>query len=456
MKTDTIAAIASGLTHAGIGIIRISGPEAIAVADRVVHIKGKKLQDVSTHTVNYGFVYDGENKLDEAIILVMRAPHSFTAEDTVEIQCHGGPWVMKCILESVVHHGARLAEPGEFTRRAFLNGRIDLSQAEAVMGMIQAQNDYARDASLKQLQGNISRKIRELREQLLHEMAYIEAALDDPEHISLEGYTEKIDEKLDNLLIQIQELIRTAENGKILTEGIRTVILGRPNAGKSSLLNRLLGEERAIVTDIAGTTRDTLEERIQLGGFTLRLIDTAGIHSTENPIEKIGVERAREQARQADLLLYVVDSSQKLEKSDQEILELLQGRRSLILLNKMDLPSVIEKEDLEKRTGQPVLSLSAREGTGIDELKTAIENLFDLGEIGKNQQVTITNMRHKEALEEAENSLLLVKQSVEAGMPEDLYTIDLMNAYESLGRIVGEAVEDDLVDKIFREFCMGK
>ncbi len=456
MKTDTIAAIASGLTHAGIGIIRISGPEAIDVADQVVHMKGKKLTSVSTHTVHYGFIYDGEKKLDEAVILVMKAPHSYTAEDTVEIQCHGGPWVMKCILEAVVHHGARLAEPGEFTRRAFLHGRIDLSQAEAVMGMIQAQNEYARDTSLKQLQGDVSRKIHELREQLLHEMAYIEAALDDPEHISLDGYASEMEKKLDLILSQILELIRTAENGKILTEGIRTVILGRPNAGKSSLLNRLLGEERAIVTDIAGTTRDTLEERIQLGGFTLRLIDTAGIHNTENPIEKIGVERAKEQARQADLILYVVDSSQTLDKEDQEILQSLQGRRSLILLNKMDLPSVIEKEDLEKMTGQSVLLLSAKEGSGIEELKTAIENLFDLGEIGKNEQVTITNVRHKAALEEARDSLLLVKQSIEAGMPEDLYTIDLMNAYESLGRIVGEAVEDDLIDKIFKDFCMGK
>lgn len=456
MKTDTIAAIASGLSHGGIGIIRISGSEAIDVADRIVHMKGKTLRDVSTHTVQYGFVYDEKNKLDEAIILVMKAPHSYTAEDVVEIQCHGGPLVMKRILEAVIRHGARLAEAGEFTRRAFLNGRIDLSQAEAVMGIIQAENEYARDASLRQLQGDVSRKIRALREQMLHEMAYIEAALDDPEHLSLDGYAAEIEEKLEIILSQIQELIRTAENGKILTEGIRTVILGRPNAGKSSLLNRLLGEERAIVTDIAGTTRDTLEERIQLGGFTLRLIDTAGLRSTENPIEKIGVERAREQARQADLLLYVIDSSQRLEEIDQEILELLQEHRSLILLNKMDLPSVIEKEELERMTGQPVLLLSAREGTGIEELKTAIEDLFDLGEIGKNQQVTITNLRHKEALEEARESLLLVKQSIESGMPEDLYTIDLMNAYESLGRIIGEAVEEDLIDKIFKEFCMGK
>ncbi|MDD6211829.1 MAG: tRNA uridine-5-carboxymethylaminomethyl(34) synthesis GTPase MnmE [Clostridiales bacterium] len=456
MKTDTIAAIASGLTHAGIGIIRISGECAIEITDRIFRMKDKKLKDQKSHTVHYGFIYDEEVQLDEVIVVLMRGPKSFTAEDVVEIQCHGGPWIMKRILEAVIKNGARIAEPGEFTKRAFLNGRIDLSQAEAVMSLIQSQNNFAQKASMDQLKGNVSGKIKELREKILYEIAFIEAALDDPEHISLDGYSDKLMDILNPIIEQVAELIRTADNGKMLSEGIKTVILGKPNAGKSSLLNQLVGEDRAIVTDIEGTTRDVLEETIRLNGISLRLIDTAGIRDTDDKIEQIGVEKAKEQAHKADLIIYVVDSSKQLDENDKQIMEILKGKKSLILMNKIDLTANITSDELEKLTDCPVICISAKEGTGISQLEKAIEDMFDVGSIGKEQQITITNVRHKTALMEAEESLLMVRESMEMGMTEDLFTIDLMNAYEALGRIIGESVEDDLVNEIFSKFCMGK
>ncbi|WP_434310411.1 tRNA uridine-5-carboxymethylaminomethyl(34) synthesis GTPase MnmE [Hominifimenecus sp. rT4P-3] len=456
MAADTIAAIASGLTYGGIGIIRISGDQAFLVGDAVVRLKGKTLSEAKSHTVHYGFVYEKDEPVDEILAVVMRGPHSFTGEDTVEIQCHGGPLVMKKILETVIGHGARLAEPGEFSKRAFLNGRLDLSQAEAVMELIEAQNEFARKASLEQLNGAVSQKIRKLREQILYQLAFIEAALDDPEHISTEGYREKLKEMLEPLKKEIQDLIEGAEKGKILSDGIRTVILGRPNAGKSSLLNLLTGEERAIVTEIEGTTRDTLEENIRIGGISLRLIDTAGIRNTEDQVEKIGVERAREQAEKADLLLYVVDSSKPLDQNDREILSLLKGRKAIILLNKSDLGSVLAVEEMESMAGYPAIPFSAKEGIGKEKLERSIVELFDAGSIGKNQQVTVTNVRHKEALMHAFDSLKLVEDSICQGMPEDFFSIDLMDAYRELGLILGEEVEDDLVNEIFSKFCMGK
>lgn len=456
MKTDTIAAIASGLIHSGIGIIRISGGSALETADKVFHKKGCRLADQPSHTIHYGFVYDEEEKLDEVMAVVMRAPKSYTGEDTVEIQCHGGPWLMKRILQSILRHGARLAEPGEFTKRAFLNGRIDLSQAEAVMGMIQAQNDFAKNASLSQLSGRLSEAVRDMRAKILYETAYVEAALDDPEHISLDGYEKRLADVLYPMIEQIRELIRTADNGIILAEGLRTVILGRPNAGKSTLLNQLVGEERAIVTDIAGTTRDTLEENIRIGGINLRLIDTAGIRKTEDRIEQIGVDRAMSKAKEADLLIYVVDSSDTLDESDDAIIRLLRGRKAFVLMNKTDLPSCVDQKELERKTGKPVICISAKEGTGISKLKSAIEEMFDLGEIGQEGQITITNIRHKEALVAALESLQMVRESLENHMPEDFYTIDMMDAYAALGQIIGESVGEDLVNEIFGKFCMGK
>lgn len=456
MAADTITAIASGLTYGGIGVIRISGEQAFSVGDQVVRLKGKTLTGSKSHTVHYGFVYDGEEPVDEVLAVVMRGPHSFTGEDTVEIQCHGGPLIMKKILETVVKNGARLAEPGEFSKRAFLSGRLDLSQAEAVMNLIEAQNEFARKASLEQLNGAVSRKVKELREQILYQIAFIEAALDDPEHISTEGYREKLKLLLNPLIHEVQNLIEGAEKGKILSDGIRTVILGRPNAGKSSLLNLLVGEERAIVTEIAGTTRDTLEENVRVGGISLRLIDTAGIRQTDDRVEKIGVERAREQAGKADLIIYVVDSSEPLDENDREILSLLKGKKGLILLNKSDLTPVLTAEEMERAAGQPVIPFSAREGTGREELEKQILDLFDVGSIGTDYQVSITNLRHKEALIRARKSLELVGRSIEEEMPEDFYSIDLMDSYRELGLILGEEVEDDLVNEIFSKFCMGK
>lgn len=458
MKKDTIAAIATAMTDSGIGIVRISGEEAIGVADRVFRSKNgkKKLADVASHTVHYGMVYDGEEMIDEVLVLVLRGPHSYTAEDTVEIDCHGGVLVMKRILETVLKNGARAAEAGEFTKRAFLNGRIDLAQAEAVMDLIQAKNEYALQASVSQLKGSVSQKIRGLREDILYQIAYIESALDDPEHISLDGYAQTLLGVLEPMIDELKKMIDSADDGKIMTEGIRTVILGKPNAGKSSLMNVLVGEERAIVTEIAGTTRDTVEEQIRLRGMNLHIIDTAGIRDTEDIVEKIGVNKAREAAKDADLIIYVVDGSCALDDNDREIAELIRDRKALVLLNKSDLAVVVSQEELEEMSGHKVLAISAKENLGIEKLEEAIAAMFYRGEIDFNQEIYITNARHKAALEESRQSLLMTKQSIEDGMPEDFFSIDLMNAYEQLGSIIGEALEDDLVNEIFQKFCMGK
>lgn len=458
VKNDTIAAIATAMSDSGIGIVRISGSEAILVADRIFqsHKKGKCLKDVPSHTVHYGMVYDGEEPIDEVLVVVMKGPHSYTAEDTVEIDCHGGVLVMKRILETVIKYGARPAEPGEFTKRAFLNGRIDLSQAEAVMSLIQAKNEYAMQASVSQLKGSVSKKIKKLREDILYQIAYIESALDDPEHISLDGYADSLLEILKPMIQEVDKMIQSSDDGRIMTEGIRTVIVGKPNAGKSSLLNVLVGEERAIVTEIAGTTRDTVEEQIRLRGMNLHIVDTAGIRETDDIVEKIGVDKARAAAQSADLVIYVVDGSCPLDDNDREIAEFIHDRKALVLLNKSDLDVVVEKEELERMTGHKVLAVSAKESSGITALENEIEGMFYQGEIDFNQEIYITNARHKAALVQAKQSLLMTKQSVEDGMPEDFYSIDLMDAYEQLGTIIGEALEDDLVNEIFQKFCMGK
>lgn len=363
---------------------------------------------------------------------------------------------MRRILEAVLRHGARPAEPGEFTKRAFLNGRMDLSQAEAVMGLIQSRNQYALQSSLSQLKGSVSRRVEKLREKILYETAYIESALDDPEHISLDGYGETLKNVLEPMIQEVEKLVASADNGRIVSEGVRTVILGKPNVGKSSLMNVLLGEERAIVTDIAGTTRDTLEEQISLRGITLKIVDTAGIRETEDLVEKIGVSRAREMADQADFLLYVVDGSCPLDENDSQIMELIRGRKAVVLLNKTDLELMVTQEELAARTGCPVIPVSAREETGIEELEKTIEELFYKGNLDFNDQVLITSVRHKTALEDTLASLKMVMQGLEEGVPEDCLTIDLMDAYRYLGMIVGESVEDDLVNEIFGKFCMGK
>ena len=457
MKTDTIAAIATAMTSSGIGIIRISGGQAFEVIEKIFKKKnGGKIDLSRSHTVQYGYICDQDEVIDEVLVLIMKGPHSYTAEDTVEIDCHGGVLMMKKILETVIQYGARPAEPGEFTKRAFLNGRIDLSQAEAVIDVINAQNEYALKSSVSQLKGRMSEKIKTLREKIIYEIAYIESALDDPEHISLDGYGEELAKKLEPMVKELERLIASADNGKVMSEGVKTVILGKPNAGKSSLMNVLVGEERAIVTDIAGTTRDTLEEHIRLRGISLNVVDTAGIRDTEDVVEKIGVTKARTAAEDADLIIYVVDASVPLDENDRDIIEMIRNRKAVVLLNKTDLEQVVSVEELEKQTGHRVIPVSAKEETGIEELEKEIQSMFYQGDIDFNDEVYVTNIRHKTALTESLSSLKLVQKSIEDGMPEDFYSIDLMNAYEQLGTIIGEAVEDDLVNEIFSKFCMGK
>ena len=457
MKTDTIAAIATAMTSSGIGIIRISGGQAFEVIEKIFKKNnGGKIDLSRSHTVQYGYICDQDEVIDEVLVLIMKGPHSYTAEDTVEIDCHGGVLMMKKILETVIQYGARPAEPGEFTKRAFLNGRIDLSQAEAVIDVINAQNEYALKSSVSQLKGKMSEKVKALREKIIYEIAYIESALDDPEHISLDGYGEELAKKLEPMVKELERLIASADNGKVMSEGVKTVILGKPNAGKSSLMNVLVGEERAIVTDIAGTTRDTLEEHIRLRGISLNVVDTAGIRDTEDVVEKIGVTKARTAAEDADLIIYVVDASVPLDENDRDIIEMIRNRKAVVLLNKTDLEQVVSVEELEKQTGHRVIPVSAKEETGIEELEKEIQSMFYQGDIDFNDEVYVTNIRHKTALTESLSSLKLVQKSIEDGMPEDFYSIDLMNAYEQLGTIIGEAVEDDLVNEIFSKFCMGK
>lgn len=463
MKKDTIAAIATGMSNSGIGIIRISGEEAVEAADRIYRSKNgkKRLADQKTHTVHYGYICDGNEVIDEVMVLIMRGPNSFTAEDTVEIDCHGGMLVTKKILEVVLKNGVRAAEPGEFTKRAFLNGRIDLTKAEAVMDLIKSQNEYALKSSVSQLKGSVSDKIKDLRKRIIYEIAFIESALDDPEHISTEGYPDSLSKIVDHLMDELEEMISTFDNGRIIREGIQVVILGKPNVGKSSLLNKLLGEEKAIVTDIAGTTRDVLEQFINLDGIGIHMVDTAGIRNTDDVVEKIGVERARDKASCADLILYMVDSSKELDEDDLKIMDLIADKKSIILLNKSDLNTVISMEYMEERCkdfkeDHFILNTSMTKETGLKELEKTIKEMFIYGKIDMNEEVTITNLRHKEALEEAKVSLSLVKQSLLDEMPEDFYSIDLMNAYGALGRIIGEEVGEDLVNEIFSKFCMGK
>ena len=477
--SDTIAAIATGMNQGGIGVIRVSGEHAIEVADSIFipKKKGKEIRNLDSYMAAYGNIVEKCEKedkscgkdnnldskidcnysiIDEVIVLVMKAPSTYTKEDVVEIDCHGGMQVMKQILHLLLKNGARLAEPGEFTKRAFLNGRIDLSQAESVMDLISAKSDLAAKTALSQLKGNLRDKIESIRKELIHNIAYIESALDDPEHYSLDGFGETLDEILAKKEEEIRHLIETAENGKMMREGIQTVILGKPNAGKSSVLNVLMGKERAIVTDIAGTTRDTLEEFISINGIPLNIVDTAGIRDTEDIVEKIGVDKSIEAMQKADLILFVVDSSAPLDENDYQIMNQIKDRQVIILQNKSDLEQIVSKEEIIKYLDKPLIDISAKEKTGFEDFYKLLNDMFFHGHLSYNDEVYITNMRHKEALMEALSSIEMVRGSIADGMPEDFYSIDLMAAYEQLGYIIGESLEDDLVDTIFREFCMGK
>lgn len=458
MNGDTIAAVATAMTASGIGIVRLSGGNSLEIAGKVYRSKNgkKKLENVKSHTIHYGFIYDREQLIDEVLVMVMKGPHSYTGENTVEIDCHGGVLAMRKVLEAVIHAGARPAEPGEFTKRAFLNGRIDLSQAEAVIDVINAQNEYALKSSMSQLKGSVMNSIKEIRSNIIYHIAYIESALDDPEHISLDGYGEELEDVVKKEKVKMKRLIDSFSEGKMIREGIKTVIVGKPNAGKSSLLNCLVGEEKAIVTDIAGTTRDVLEETIVLQGISMKMMDTAGIRNTEDTVEKIGMERARTYAKDADLILYVVDSSTELDENDEEIMELLKDKKAIVLLNKSDLEPAVTKEMLEQKTEKPVIPISARNEQGVDLLEQKIKEMFFQGELSFNDEVYITNVRHKKALEDAYQSLTMVENSIAMDMPEDFFSIDLMNCYESLGSIIGESVGEDLVNEIFSKFCTGK
>ena len=458
MKSDTIAAVATAMSPSGIGIIRLSGDESLEIIDKIYRSKmnKKKISECKSHTIHYGYIYDGDELIDEVMVLLMKAPNTYTKEDTIEIDCHGGVFVMKRILETVIKYGARPAEPGEFTKRAFLNGRIDLTQAESVIDVINSKNAFALKSSLSQLKGSVLTDVKKIRSNILHEIAFIETALDDPEHISLDGYNEQLLDVVNYERKEIKRLLDSSDNGRILKEGINTVILGKPNAGKSSLLNVLVGEERAIVTDIAGTTRDVLEEQINLHGISLNIMDTAGIRNTEDVVEKIGVSKAKEYANKADFIIYVIDSSTALDESDFEIMEILKDKKAVVLLNKSDLDVVTSKKEVEKHLDKAIIPISAKENTGITELEDKIKEMFFHGEVSFNDEIYITNIRQKNSLQDALDSLNLVVQSIEDDMPEDFYSIDLMSAYESLGKMIGESVEDDLVNEIFSKFCMGK
>ena len=486
LKSETIAAIATALNDSGIGIIRVSGDEAITIVNKIYKSpKNKNLIDFDSHTINYGFIYDGEELIDEVMVSIFKAPRSYTAEDTVEINCHGGVLVTNKVFETVIKNGARIAEPGEFTKRAFLNGRIDLSKAEAVMDIISAKNEFAMKTSLKQIRGNLYHLIKDIRAEILFEIAFIESALDDPEHISLEGYHEKLSEKVNLLIKKVKRLYDTADNGKMLKDGINTVIVGKPNAGKSSLLNILVGEEKAIVTDIAGTTRDMIEENIRLSGISLNIVDTAGIRHTNDKVEKIGVEKAKEVALQADLIIYVVDSSVPLDKNDREIMNLIKGKKVIVLLNKSDLNTVVNENiiisNLHKSIdvisneeysdfnnniydvkfnqiidNVKVVKTSTKNVVGIEDLEASIKDMFFQGEIKMNDEVMLTNIRQRDAVKDALDSLIMVNKSLDDNMPEDFLSIDLMGAYSSLGYVIGEEIGEDVVNEIFSKFCMGK
>ena len=453
---DTITAIATSASNAGIGIIRISGSDAVLVADRIFCAKNKKkLADAASHTIHYGYIMAEAEPVDEVLVMLMKAPNSYTKEDTVEIDCHGGNLVMHKILELVIQNGARPAEPGEFTKRAFLNGRIDLTQAESVIDLINSKNDFALKSSISQLRGSVLNKIKSLRKIILYETAWIESAIDDPEHYTLDGYDSHLTDILDQLIKEIQILLKNADNGRILKEGIHTVIVGKPNVGKSSLLNFLTGSDRAIVTNVAGTTRDILEEQVNINGMSLHIIDTAGIRETEDVVEKIGVTKTKEYLEKADLVLYMVDGSDAFTEEDRMAADMIKDKKVIVLLNKSDLRCCVKPDDLAQISSH-ILSISAKEGDGIQELADLIGSMFSKGEISFNDQVVITNIRHKDALVQALESLTLVKESIAQQMPEDFYSIDLLHAYEVLGTIIGASITDDLADEIFSKFCMGK
>ena len=455
---DDIAAISTPIGSGGIGIVRISGSNSIAIADKIFKAIDKKtLAEKKSHTITYGHIIDPKSGevVDEVLVMLMKAPRTYTKEDVVEINCHGGMLVTKKVLELVLGNGARHSEPGEFTKRAFLNGRIDLSQAEAVMDVIDSKTELSRKTAISQLEGSVKEKVHELREEILDMIAAIEAAIDYPEHdVEEETYSE-MHRRIDALKAQINKLLESADMGRVIREGVQAVILGKPNVGKSSLLNLLLMEERAIVTDIPGTTRDTVEEYMNLGGIPVKIVDTAGIRETGDTVEKIGVEKSRKCAENADVIFMMLDASSPLTDEDMEILEFIKGRRAIILVNKTDINISIDVDTLRKYT-ENVIYISVKENRGIEELTETFKKMFFGGELETKESVLISNARHKNMLAKAEEALERAIVTIESGMPEDFISMDLQDALDALGEITGDSVDDEIIDRIFTRFCLGK
>lgn len=457
--SDTIAAISTSLGNSGINIVRISGENSFDIIKKIFK-KGRSksdfnIKEVDSHTIHYGFIeYDGEC-VDEVMLSVFKRPNSYTRDDVAEINCHGGSFIAKKILEIILKLGGRLAEPGEFSKRAFLNGRIDLSQAEAVMNLISSKSEYSLKSSMSQMRGDLSAKIKDIRERLLHDVAYIEAALDDPEHYDLTGYNIELEVNIRDCLSVIDKLIDSFSYGRVIREGIDTVIVGKPNAGKSSLMNNFLNEDRAIVTDIPGTTRDVIEYSVNIGDINLNLIDTAGIHETEDKIEKIGIEKTYKYLSEAQLVLYVVDTSDSLTERDIELYKKVRILPHIVLLNKSD-KSISKDFDGSLFDDSVCINYSTLDKTGYVELINAIKKMFLSNEIDIENEIYITSVRHLELLNKAKESLTNVLNEIDNDLSEDMLTIDIMDAYEYLGLIIGETVDEDLFDRIFREFCTGK
>lgn len=459
MGKSTIAAIATGMSQSGIGIIRISGDDSFDVALKIFkHKNGSDFNSFDSHRVYYGFIYDNENPVDEILLIAMKGPKSFTGENVIELQCHGGIFLLNKILDIVIKNGARLAYPGEFSKRAFLNGRIDLSSAESVMDIISSKNEMSLSNSVKHLRGRLYDKILDIRSKLLYDIAFIEAAIDDPEHYDLTDYSEKLKINTNNLISDLIFLSNSFNDGRVLSEGVRTVILGKPNVGKSSFLNFISESDRAIVTDVAGTTRDIIEENIEISGINLKLVDTAGIHDSSDLVEKIGIDKAIEQAKNADLIVMILDSSIPISEEDIRIFEIIKASnaKSVILFNKSDLGTVASIDDVKEYINSQVITFSSKTGEGYSSFKKFINDSFLSGSLKYNDQIFISNLRQKEALDNSINSLNKVIDSINLGLPEDFYTIDLTDAYTYLGYIIGEETSEDVINEVFKKFCMGK
>lgn len=456
---DTIAAISTAVGEAGIGIVRLSGRRAIDIGNKVFRgIKAKELNQGENRKLTYGHIVDSEdNIIDEVLIAYMQEPYTYTRENMVEIYCHGGIVPVRKTLELLLNNGARIAEPGEFTKRAFLNGRLDLSQAEAVIDIIKSKTDKSYEVSLNQLEGSLSKEVRELRDIILSMLAYVEASIDFPDE-NLESMTyEEMESQGNAIKEKIEILLSTADRGKILRDGLNTVILGKPNVGKSSLLNAILRENRAIVTDVPGTTRDIIEEFINIDGIPLRIMDTAGIRSTDDLVEKIGVDKAKDTVENADLIIAVFDASMSLTEEDYHIIDIIQDKKAIILLNKTDLPNKYEEDDLKALVkGKEIIVSSMTKGIGVDLLEESIKDMFYGGEIQSNSDIVITNLRHKNQLEKALKDITGAIKDIKMGVPLDCVEIDLKNCWENLGIITGDTIGEDVLDKIFSEFCIGK